>query len=73
MFVREVKRGAPRITETVFLIDVLTIRPLLVTRLVLLVFDEPLLADFCVECVAVDNARRGNTSVFEVENLDATS
>lgn len=73
MVFREVKRGAPRITETIFLVDVLTIRPLLDTRLVLLVFDELLLAALCIECVAVDNARRGNTNVFEVEDLDATS
>lgn len=70
MVLREVKKGAPRITDMVFLVDVLTIRPLLATRAVLLVFDEPLLADLCA---TVDNARRGNTSVFEVEDLDATS
>ena len=55
------------------MVDVFTIRPLLVTRAVLLVFDELLLADRCDRRVTVDNARRGNTIVFEVEDLDATS
>jgi hypothetical protein len=64
------ERGAPRITEAflvelAFCVDALTIRPLLVTRAVLLLFDELLLDALCVGRVDTDNARRGNIIVFE--------
>jgi hypothetical protein len=66
------ERGAPRIAETflvelAFCVDVLTIRPLLATLAVLLLFDGLLLDDFCVKRDDTDNARRGNIIVLEVE------
>jgi hypothetical protein len=70
-----VQIGAPSVTEvflleTTFFVDVLTIRPLLVTRAVLVLFDELLLDDFCVGRDEVDNARRGNMILREVEDPD---
>jgi hypothetical protein len=56
--------------EVAFFVEVLTIRPLLVTRAVLLLFDELLLDDFCVGRNEVDNARRGNIIFLEVEDPD---
>jgi hypothetical protein len=64
------ERGAPRITEAAFCVDVFVIRPLLVTRTVLLFFAELLLIELCVRRVTVVNARRGNIIVLEVENSD---
>jgi hypothetical protein len=55
------------LVELVFCVDVLTIRPLLVTLPELLLFEEPLLDDLCVKRDDTDNARRGNISVLEVE------
>jgi hypothetical protein len=70
-----VQIGDPSITELfllelAFFVDVLTIRPLLVTRAVLLHLDELLLDDFCVGRIDVDNARRGNMIFLEVEDPD---
>lgn len=45
------------------------IRPLLVTRAVLLFFEEIWLDDLRIKGFAVDNARRGNAIVFEVKDL----
>jgi hypothetical protein len=70
-----VQIGDPSVTEVfllevAFFVEVLTIRPLLVTRAVLLLFDELLLDDFCVGRNEVDNARRGNIIFLEVEDPD---
>lgn len=64
------ERGAPRITEAAFCVNVFVIRPLLVTRAVLLFFDELLRTRPCVRRVAEVNARRGNIIVLEVEDPD---
>lgn len=70
-----VQIGDPSVTEILllelaFFVDGLTIRPLLVTRAVLLLLVELLLDDFCVGRKDVDNARRGNMIFLEAKDPD---